>query len=108
MIASYDDNTGAMIALEQPPVNASTGVGDSGYQYPSGVFDLLKTGLGIWADKERYEFDSARRYELGRYGQLTPWGGAAPGFNVPAGLNPFAVLIGLVAIGGVLYLALRK
>lgn len=105
MIASYDDNTGAMIAVDQPLVNGSTGVGDSGYEYSSGVFDLLRQGLGLYAEKERYEFDAARRYELDRNGRLTPWG-QQPG--LPAGMNPLAVIIGVIAIGGVLYLALRK
>lgn len=106
----YDPNTGAVISYgEQPQVVEAPGVSDSGYSYGNDIFKLLSQGLGAYADKERYEFDQGRRYEMGRNGSLSGYGiPMSPFAGAGGGINAMGLVFAVVLIGGVLWFALRK
>lgn len=109
MVPVYDPGSGEVSYEDQPIVSPSTGVSDSGYSYTRDIFDLLKFGTGVYAENERYKFDEAKRYEVGRGGRVTQFGYAQNPFASPTGgINATGMILAAVLVAGVLYFALKR
>jgi hypothetical protein len=107
-VIEYDPITGQPFTYEtQSPTVEGPYAGDSGFPYADKVIDLLKFGIQTTQERKRYEFDAARRYELGRAGltaQGVPVGTVTLGGST---ISPGAIMLGLVVAGVVAYLALK-
>lgn len=106
-IPVYDPVSGTVTMQDEASTPTPT-AGDSGVDYSQSIFDLLKFGIGKYAENDRARiFSNTTPYVQGRQG-LTPVGQPTSVFTSPgSGMNAQVMIILGVALVGVLLLVRR-